>query len=126
MVRTQLGDELMGQVRELLLQAQGTLETKSRFDPGDLNTPHLDRGQRLRLHGAARRRAASAPSAKRRASTFELRPLGPRADAALDDGVLDFLVAPAGGAQDAHRSEMLFEDTFACVAWPGTRRSAKR
>lgn len=50
--------------------------------------------------------------------TFELRPLGARANAALDEGVLDFLIAPAGEF-DMHRSELLFEDTFTCVAWAG-------
>ena len=118
MVRTQLGDELLGPVRELLLQAQGTLETKARFDPAT-STRHLaiaasDYVSTVLLADALQRTKREAPRI-----TFELRPLGPRADAALDDGVLDFLVAPAGDAQDAHRSEMLFEDTFACVAWAG-------
>jgi DNA-binding transcriptional LysR family regulator len=118
MVRTQLGDELMGPVRELLLQAQGTLETKARFDPA-ISTRHFsiaasDYVSTVLLAEALQRTKREAPRI-----TFELRPLGSRAEAALDGGVLDFLVSPAGDALDIHRSEMLFEDTFVCVAWAG-------
>ena len=49
--------------------------------------------------------------------TFELRGLGPRATEALDNGELDFLIAPAGHEAETHRTEILFEDTFTCVAW---------
>lgn len=51
--------------------------------------------------------------------TFDLRPLGPHANEALDNAELDFLVAPAGPDHEAHASEVLFEDTFTCVAWAG-------
>jgi LysR family nod box-dependent transcriptional activator len=118
MVRTQLADELMGPVRELLLQIQGTLETKARFDPATA-TRHIsiaasDYVSTVLLADALQRAKREAPDI-----TFEVRPLGARSDAALDDGVLDFLVAPAGPALEVHRSEMLFEDTFTCVAWAG-------
>jgi DNA-binding transcriptional LysR family regulator len=51
--------------------------------------------------------------------TFELRPLGARADEALDISELDFLIAPPADDLDMHRTEVLFEDTFTCVAWIG-------
>jgi hypothetical protein len=44
--------------------------------------------------------------------TFDFRPLGPRADEALDNAELDFLIAPASAEFEAHASEVLFEDTF--------------
>jgi LysR family nod box-dependent transcriptional activator len=117
MARTQLGDELMGPVRELLLQIQGTLETKARFDPAT-STRHIsiaasDYVVTVLLADALRRTRSDAPH-----MTFELRPLGARASEALDEGVLDFLIAPAGD-HEMHRSEMLFEDAFTCVAWAG-------
>ena len=117
MVRTQLGDELMGPVRELLLQIQGTLETTARFDPAT-STRHIsiaasDYVVTVLLADAIRRTRSEAPH-----MTFELRPLGARASAALDEGVLDFLIAPAGD-HEIHRSELLFEDIFTCVAWAG-------
>jgi DNA-binding transcriptional LysR family regulator len=118
MVRTQLGDELMGPVRELLLQVQGTLETKARFDPAT-STRHIsiaasDYVITVLLADALRRTRCEAPH-----MTFDLRPLGARATTALDEGVLDFLIAPAGPEHEMHRTEMLFEDTFTCVAWAG-------
>jgi LysR family transcriptional regulator, nod-box dependent transcriptional activator len=117
MVRTQLGDELMGPVRALLLEIQGTLEAKARFDPAT-STRHIaiaasDYVVTVLLTDALRRTRSEAPH-----MTFELRSLGARADAAVDEGVLDFLIKPAGD-HEAHRSEMLFEDTFTCVAWSG-------
>jgi DNA-binding transcriptional LysR family regulator len=54
--------------------------------------------------------------------TFELRPLGARADEALDQGELDFLIVPPDEKFDLHRSEVLFEDTFTCVAWAGNEQ----
>ena len=48
-------------------------------------------------------------------------PAGPRASEALDNAELDFLIAPAGD-YEVHAGEVLFEDTFTCVAWSGTRR----
>jgi DNA-binding transcriptional LysR family regulator len=121
MVRTQLGDELMGPVRELLLQVQGTLESKPRFDPAT-STRHIsiaasDYVIAVLLADALRRARCDAPR-----MTFELRQLGAPAEAALDEGVLDFLIAPAGPEQEVHRTEMLFEDTFVCVAWSGNTR----
>jgi len=117
MVRTPLGDELVQPVREILLQVRGTLEARSGFDPAT-STRHLtiaasDYVVAILLADALRRVRCEAPL-----MTFDLRPLGPRASEALDNAELDFLIAPAGD-YEVHASEVLFEDTFTCVAWSG-------
>ena len=118
MVRTPLGDELVQPVRDILLQVRGTLEARSGFDPAT-STRHLtiaasDYVIAILMADALRRVRCEAPHI-----TFDLRPLGPRADEALDNAELDFLIAPASAEFEAHASEVLFEDSFTCVAWSG-------
>ena len=118
MVRTPLGDALVEPVRDILLQVRGTLESRSGFDPAT-STRHLkiaasDYVIAILMADALRRVRCEAPHI-----TFDLRPLGPRADEALDNAELDFLIAPASAEFEAHASEVLFEDTFTCVAWSG-------
>jgi len=118
MVRTPLGDELVQPVREVLLRVRGTLESRSGFDPAT-STRHLtiaasDYVIAILMADALRRVRCEAPHV-----TFDLRPLGPRAVEALDNAELDFLIAPASADFEAHGSEVLFEDSFTCVAWSG-------
>ena len=118
MVRTPLGDALVEPVRDVLLQVRGTLESRSGFDPAT-STRHLkiaasDYVIDILMADALRRVRCEAPHI-----TFDLRPLGPRADEALDNADLDFLIAPPSAEFEAHASEVLFEDTFTCVVWSG-------
>lgn len=120
MVRTPLGEELVQPVREILLQVRGTLEARSGFDP-QTSTRHLaiaasDYVIAILMADALRRVRCEAPH-----MTFDLRPLGARATEALDSAELDFLVAPPSADFEAHASEVLFEDSFTCVAWAGNR-----
>jgi DNA-binding transcriptional LysR family regulator len=118
MVRTPLADELVQPVRDILLQVRGTLESRSGFEPAT-STRHLsiaasDYVIAILLADALRRVRGEAPY-----MTFELRALGPRATETLDGGELDFLIGPAGNESDNHPTEVLFEDSFTCVAWAG-------
>ncbi len=118
MVRTALGDELVQPVRDILLQVRGTLEARSGFEPAT-STRHLtiaasDYVIAILMADALRRVRFEAPR-----MTFALRPLGPRSNEALDSAELDFLIAPAGAEHEPHASEVLFEDSFTCVAWSG-------
>jgi len=118
MVRTPLGDALVEPVRDILLQVRGALESRSGFDPAT-STRHLkiaasDYVIAILMADALRRVRCEAPHI-----TFDLRPLGPRAEEGLDNADLDFLIAPASAEFEAHASEVLFEDTFTCVAWSG-------
>jgi DNA-binding transcriptional LysR family regulator len=101
-----------------LLQVRGTLESRSGFEPAT-STRHLaiaasDYVMAILMADALRRVRCEAPH-----MTFDLRPLGPRATEALDSADLDFLIAPASADFEAHGSEVLFEDSFTCVAWSG-------
>ena len=118
MVRTPLGDQLVEPVRDILLQVRGALEARSGFDPAT-STRHLtiaasDYVIAILIADALRRVRCEAPHMR-----FDLRSLGPRAIEALDTAELDFLIAPASADFEAHASEVLFEDSFTCVAWEG-------
>jgi LysR family transcriptional regulator, nod-box dependent transcriptional activator len=116
LVRTPLGEELVEPVREILLQVRGAIEAKKSFDPAT-STRHFsiaasDYVVGVLMADVLRRVRCEAPN-----MTVELRVLGPRADEALDNGELDFLIAPPDADLDMHRTEVLFEETFTCVAW---------
>jgi DNA-binding transcriptional LysR family regulator len=52
--------------------------------------------------------------------TFEFLPIGARASEALEIGELDFLIAPRH-LSSAHPTEVLFEDSWTCIAWTENR-----
>jgi DNA-binding transcriptional LysR family regulator len=53
--------------------------------------------------------------------TFELRGVGRRAAEDLESGELDFLISPEGYVSANHPTDVLFEDTYTCVAWAGNK-----
>lgn len=120
MVLTPLAETLVEPVRDLLLQARQTLGTKPRFDPATA-TRHIsiavsDYTIEILMLDVLRRAQALAPFI-----TFRLQPIGNRASEALDAGELDFLIAPMH-LSSAHPTEVLFEDTWTCIAWTGNHR----
>ena len=121
MIRTPLGDALIEPVGEILLRVRGMVETRKSFEPA-ASTRHFtiacsDYVVAVLLSDVIRRVRREAPG-----MTFEVRSLGRPADEALENGELDFLIAPPASDLDAHRSEVLFEDTFTCVAWSENTR----
>jgi DNA-binding transcriptional LysR family regulator len=119
MVLTPLAETLVEPVRDVLLQIRQTLGTKPRFDPATA-TRHIsiavsDYTLEILMADVLRRARALAPFI-----TFRLQPIGNRASEALDAGELDFLVAPMH-LSSAHPTEVLFEDTWTCIAWTGNR-----
>jgi len=117
MVLTPLAETLVEPVRDLLLQTRQTLATKPRFDPATA-TRHIsiavsDYTIEILLSDVLRRARVLAPFI-----TFRLQPVGNRASEALDAGELDFLIAPMH-LSSAHPTEVLFKDTWTCIAWTG-------
>jgi DNA-binding transcriptional LysR family regulator len=116
MARTALGDELVQPVRELLERTKATLETRLHFEPATstrtLSIAVSDYAATVLLAPALRRVASEAPHI-----TIEVWPLGRDADEALGSGELDFQIHPVDYLIESHPSEMLFEDTYTCVAW---------
>lgn len=120
MVLTPMAEGLVAPVRDILLQIRGTLGAKPRFEPVTA-TRHLslavsDYVTDILMAAVLRTARCQAPHI-----TFELRPVGRRAVEDLESGELDFLIAPEGYVSPSQPTEVLFEDTFTCVAWSGNQ-----
>lgn len=118
MALTPLAEGLVEPVRDILVRVRGTLGSKPAFDPRTA-TRHLslavsDYVAEILIADVLRRARREAPH-----MTFELRGVGRRATQDLDSGELDFLIAPEGYVSAGHPTDVLFEDTFTCVAWAG-------
>jgi LysR family transcriptional regulator, nod-box dependent transcriptional activator len=121
MVLTPLAQDLVQPVRNVLLQVQATIATKPRFDPATserhFSIAVSDYVSSVLMIDLLRRLKTEAPTI-----TFELRPIGKRANEDLESGKLDFLVAPEVYVSAVHPKEVLFEDTHTCVAWTKNRQ----
>jgi DNA-binding transcriptional LysR family regulator len=118
MALTPVAEELVEPVRDILVQIRGTLGSKPQFDPRTA-TRHLslavsDYVADILMADVLRRARREAPH-----MTFELRGVGRRATEDLESGELDFLIAPDGYVSPSHPTDILFEDTYTCVAWIG-------
>ena len=125
MVLTPMAQSLVKPVRNLLLQAQATIEMKARFDPvrsrRHFSVAVSDYVVTVFMAGALSRAQQQAPNI-----TFELIPTSERAVEALEAGTLDFLIAPDVFASKTHPKMRLFEDTHTVIAWTGNSRVGKR
>lgn len=120
MVLTPLAEQLVRPIRQALLDIRGALEAKPQFDPATAER-HISIGASdytsVVLMGDALRQAKSeAPNV-----TFELRPIGEETLAGLETADLDFCILPAYSVVPAHPFEVLFEETFTCIAWAGNK-----
>jgi DNA-binding transcriptional LysR family regulator len=120
LVLTPLGQELVDPVREILRLAREAIATKTHFDPAT-STHHFsiaasDYATTILLADILREVKLLAPGL-----TFELLPIGPRAVEDVEAGRLDFLIVPERYVSRRHPTDLLFEDTYTCVAWTGNR-----
>jgi DNA-binding transcriptional LysR family regulator len=118
MALTPMAEGLVEPVRDILLRIRGTLGSKPQFDPLTA-TRHIslavsDYVVEIVIADALRRARVEAPH-----MTFEVRGVGRRATEDLESGELDFLISPEGYVSAAHPTDVLFEDTYTCVAWTG-------
>jgi LysR family transcriptional regulator, nod-box dependent transcriptional activator len=116
MALTPVAEGLVEPVRDILLRIRGTLGSKPHFDP-QTATRHLslavsDYVADILMADVLRRARHEAPQ-----MTFELRGVGRRATEDLESGELDFLISPEGYVSPNHPTDVLFEDTYTCVAW---------
>ena len=118
MALTPLAQGLVTPVRHILLQVQAAITTKPRFDPATskrhFSVALSDYTMAILMIDALREIKRLAPHI-----AFELRPVGERADEALESGTLDFLIVPDNFTLDGHPKMPLFEDTHTCIAWTG-------
>src|SRR5918993_1938549 len=118
MALTPVAEGLVEPVRDILVRVRGTLGSKPPFDPLTA-TRHLsiavsDYVTEILIADVLRRARHEAPH-----MTFELRGVGRRATEDLESGELDFLISPEGYVSAGHPTDVLFEDTYTCVAWAG-------
>ena len=120
MMLTPVAEGLVEPVRDILLRIRGTLGSRPQFDPSTA-TRHFsvavsDYVTEILIADVLRRARREAPGI-----TFELRPVGRRANEDLNSGELDFLISPEAYLSPRQPTEVLFEDTFTCVVWTGKR-----
>jgi len=123
MILTPLAQTLVKPVRNLLLQAQAAIATKSRFDPATsyrhFSVAVSDYVTTVYMADALAGIQKQAPHV-----TFELVPTSERAVEALEAGNLDFMIAPEIFASKLHPKMALFEDTHTIIAWTKNSRVA--
>jgi len=118
MALTPVAEGLVEPVRDILLRIRSTLGSKPKFEPLTA-TRHLslavsDYVAEILMADVLQRARREAPH-----MTFELRAVGRRATEDLESGQLDFLISPEGYVSADHPTDVLFEDTYTCVAWAG-------
>jgi LysR family nod box-dependent transcriptional activator len=121
MILTPLAQSLVAPVRNLLLQAQVAIGTKSRFDPA---TSRRHFSIAVSDYVATVFMADALAGIRKQAPhvTFELVPTSERAVEALEAGNLDFMIAPEIFASKLHPKLALFEDGHSVIAWCGNSR----
>ncbi|MGA2511741.1 MAG: LysR family transcriptional regulator, partial [Candidatus Acidiferrales bacterium] len=125
MALTPVAQGLIKPVRNLLLQAQATIATQTRFDPATsrrrFSVAVSDYAITVFMADALRIVQRLAPHI-----AFELAPTSERAVEALEAGTLDFLIAPEVFVSKGHPKVPLFEDTHTVIAWTRNRNVGRR
>jgi LysR family nod box-dependent transcriptional activator len=125
MILTPLAQSLTAPVRNLLLQAQAAIGTKSRFDPA---TSRRHFSIAVSDYVATVFMADALGGIRKQAPrvTFELMHTSERAVEALESGNLDFMIAPEIFASKLHPKLALFEDSHSVIAWRRNSRIGTR
>src|SRR4051812_9229618 len=109
MVLTPVAEALVDPVRDILLRVRGTLGSKPRFDHATarrhLSLAVSDYVTEILMADVLREAREEAPHI-----TFELRPMGRRANEDLESGELDFLVAPEDYVSPGQPTEVRSEE----------------
>lgn len=117
MVRTTLGDQLVNPVRNVLLEIQSTIETRQVFKP-EHSSRHFrivasDYSTCVVLSQLVRQLSISAPGV-----SVEI--ISPKETTIIqvERGEIDVVLMPktVSGLEE-HSGELLFRDTYSCVAW---------
>jgi DNA-binding transcriptional LysR family regulator len=118
MVLTPLAEQLSPPLRQALLDIRSALNAKPQFDPATAQR-HISIGTTdyvsvALLADVLQQAKSQAPNV-----TFELRPIGEERLAGLDADDLDFCMLPSYSVVPDHPVEVLFDETFTCIAWTG-------
>jgi LysR family transcriptional regulator, nod-box dependent transcriptional activator len=124
MTLTPLAEDLAGPVRDILLQIRATMSTRPNFDPAKSTRKFAlalsDYVTAVYMQNVLQRVQETAPGV-----TFELHSMGDRSVEALENGTLDFLIAPEAYLAPNHPKEPLFADTHVCIAWASNKKIGK-
>jgi LysR family nod box-dependent transcriptional activator len=115
MAPTAFAEKLRDPVRDFILRAQAIEQRRPASEPEDfdcvIRLVASDATQSICLAEAIRNSTALAPKLR-----FDLLPVTERSSIDLKRGEIDLLCAGQGMVVDAP-GEILFEDTFCCIAW---------
>ncbi|MDB5806133.1 MAG: transcriptional regulator, LysR family [Betaproteobacteria bacterium] len=123
--RSALGDALVAPVRAILMQITAVFEAGPVFDPASssrcFKVMASDYGSTVLVSEFLRRIKDRAPRVG-----VEVIPFADSPAQSLEEGDLDALIISREFLSPNHPSELLFTDTFACVAWDGNPNIGKR
>lgn len=122
---TPFAHSLVEPVRDLLLQVQALTRRRPEIEPSrierQITIVGSDYIQNILLAPLFQRAEKEAPGLR-----FEVRSISGYLSEELDQGDVDLVVSLASGVSDRHPSEIVFRDTFSCLAWTGNTRVNKR
>ena len=122
---TVLGRQLMGPVRDLILQVQATVSIRVNFDPARetrcMKIMVSDYATEVFLNKVIARVLRDAPN-----MSLDLVPLADDAAEKLRRGENDFLVIPRQFLDEEHPQRLLFEDRYCAVIWEGNTQVGDR
>ena len=116
MMLTPLAESLAQPVRSCLLQIQQTIASRMEFNPATLK-------RKFSLAVSSYIVAALLPQVVQEATrqapgvTFELVSLVEPMENQFLNGEIDFIIRPTAYALPSHPTEVLFKDTYTCMAW---------
>jgi len=115
---TPLAQSLASPIHDVILRIDSAIAMEPAFDPKDSKRHFAitasDYVVRVFLVDVLQRIAREAPGI-----TFEFRQSTGRVQEELESGEVDFVIGPEIDVLTAHPQEILFEDTYAVVAWNG-------
>lgn len=113
---TPLARTLAQPVREILLSIQSTVVARAQFDAAREKRTFVilasDYLTTVLLARVVERLQREAPGIR-----LHIANMTDKVAERLDRGELDFLIYPSASVNPAHPSELLFEDTYTCIAW---------
>lgn len=117
---TPLALRLREPVRDIILRSQGTLATKTEFDPAREQRRFVfnasDYATTVLLTPLAQCLESEAPGI-----SIDVVGLGDSNLQRLERGDIDLAIYPARNASDAHPKDDLLTETYSCVVWTGYR-----
>lgn len=122
---TPFAHTLVEPVRDLLLQVQALTRRRPEIEPSrierQITIVGSDYIQAVLLAPLFQRAEKEAPGLR-----FEVRSISGYLSEELEQGDVDLVVSLASGVSDRHPSEVVFRDTFSCLAWTGNTKVRSR